>query len=246
MSTTDNAPTPQMLLPGQAAASSGPADMMTMYLMHHAFRRDLARFVAAVAATPVEDRATWRALAARWVRFSEVLHHHHTAEDDLIWPYLLERADAGERETLAAMEEEHGEIDPLLSSVADGFAAFAAFAGEQVPEQAEALHAALSATVVAARAALTRHLDHEETGAIPVLQRHTTAGEWKRIEKQIGRRKSTLSLSFMVGWYAEDVPPAQREEIFAAIGLPFKVLWLLTRGRFRRGERRAFRYAGVR
>jgi hemerythrin-like domain-containing protein len=238
MSTTT--PTEQLMLPGQTAAPAGPADMMMMYVMHHAFRRDLARFTDAVGATPLEDRATWKALAARWDRFFEVLHHHHSAEDDLIWPYLTERADATERVTLEAMEEEHGEIDPLLTSVAEGFAALA---GDRVPAGGDDLRAALRVRMAATRDCLARHLEHEETEAIAILQRHTTAESWKAIEEEIGKRKSTVPLSFMVGWCAEEVPARKLDEIFGAVGLPFKVLWLLTRGRFRRGERKAFKYA---
>jgi iron-sulfur cluster repair protein YtfE (RIC family) len=238
MSTTTH--TEQLMLPGQTAAPAGPADMMLMYVMHHAFRRDLARFAEAVGVTPVEDRAAWKALGTRWDRFFQILHHHHTVEDDLIWPFLNARADADEQETLAAMEEEHGEIDPLLTSVADGLAALA---GDRVPAGAEDLRAALKVRMAATRDALGRHLEHEETGAIPILQRHTTAESWKAIEEEIDKRKPPVSLGFIVGWCAEDVPAPQLDAVFAKVGLPFKVLWLLTRGRFRRGERQAFKYA---
>ena len=37
--------------------------MTLMYVMHHAFRRDLEAFAKAVPLTPVDDRQTWRALA---------------------------------------------------------------------------------------------------------------------------------------------------------------------------------------
>ncbi len=83
----------QIRLPGQAAAHPGPVDMTMMYLMHHAFRRDLAGFAAAAGTTPVADRESWQALAERWELFSFALHHHHTGEDDGLWPALLDRAD---------------------------------------------------------------------------------------------------------------------------------------------------------
>ena len=162
----------QLMLPGQTAAPGGPADMTMMYVMHHAFRRDLDRFVAAVAATPVEDRAAWTALATRWDRFFTILHHHHSLEDQYIWPFLMERADAAEREVLEAMEEEHEQIDPLLTAVAEGFAALA---GDRVPAGAEDLRAGLKVRVSATRDLLARHLRDEETEAIAVLQRCTTA-----------------------------------------------------------------------
>ena len=43
MSTTTDLGHPRQLrLPGQTAAPDGPVDMTIMYVMHHAFRRDLA------------------------------------------------------------------------------------------------------------------------------------------------------------------------------------------------------------
>src|SRR5690349_548246 len=96
--TTTSTPYPeQLFLPGQAAAPDGPVDMFMMYLMHHAFRRDLRRFAEAVPHTPVDDRATWVALADRWGRFADVLHKHHSGEDAGVWPFLLARADEDER-----------------------------------------------------------------------------------------------------------------------------------------------------
>ena len=116
----------QLRLPGQAAAPEGPIDMQTMYLMHHAFRRDLDHFVRAVRATPLGDRATWQALSARWDRFADVLHHHHEVEDASIWPVLVERArtsgNADDERTLLAMEAEHDAIDPALDAVRAAFA----------------------------------------------------------------------------------------------------------------------------
>ena len=49
MSTTTDLGHPRQLrLPGQTAAPDGPVDMTIMYVMHHAFRRDLAAFAMAV------------------------------------------------------------------------------------------------------------------------------------------------------------------------------------------------------
>ena len=94
MSTTDAPQVVQLSLPGQTHVADGPLDMSGMYVMHHAFRRDLDRFVAAVGQTPVEDTEVWRALAARWERFGSMLHHHHEIEDRTIWPPLVERVSA--------------------------------------------------------------------------------------------------------------------------------------------------------
>src|SRR3954466_5455569 len=50
----------QWRLPRQAAAPEGPVDVKMMYVMHHAFRRDLVMFAEAAAATPADDREVWQ------------------------------------------------------------------------------------------------------------------------------------------------------------------------------------------
>jgi hemerythrin-like domain-containing protein len=234
----------QLMLPGPAAAPGGPVDMTMMYLMHHGFRRDLNRFALAVESTPLAERATWVALAARWERFFEVLHHHHSGEDAGIWPFLIARADAEEVATLEAMEEEHSHIDPLLTACAEGFGTLA---GDRVGVDAADVRAALHVRVTATREALSRHLAHEESEAMVILQRHMTPADWESLEKEHFRKDETLGrLRFMVCWLAESLPTRVRDELLGEAGLPFRVLWWVSRGSFNRAERRAFRYAGVR
>lgn len=232
----------QFLLAGQAAAPAGPVDMNIMYLMHHAFRRDLRRFAGAVPATPSDDIATWTALRARWDRFSEVLHHHHSGEDAGIWPWLLERADAEERATLEEMDAEHERIDPLLAGCAEGFARLADPVGAAGRSRTE-LRAGLSVRVAETRDVLGEHLRHEESDALVILQRHMTAADWAAIEKEHFEGQRALSfLLFVVPWLAEELPPAVLAQVMAEAGLPMRVVLRLGRRRFRRLEDRAFRH----
>ena len=235
--TTTNDPRPRQLrLPGQTAAPEGPVDMTLMYVMHHAFRRDLAAFALAVPATPTSDRTTWRALAQRWQLFAETLHAHHTGEDAGLWPALLERADPDERATLEAMEEEHAEIDPLLEACAAGFTRLA----EHDDKDAAG---ALAVRVTAAQASLARHLRHEETDAMAILQRVFVQDDWDRIDEEFFKQKlSPAKVVRVVPWVAYGIPTEHHERIFAVVPPAFKMVWLLTRGRFAKAERRTFRY----
>ena len=183
--------TTQICLPGQCGTQEGPVDLAVMYVMHHAFRRDLAAFAHAVPATPVEAQATWSALEQRWTRFAEVLHHHHSGEDSGLWPLLLDRVtaagDLAARATLAAMEAEHEQIDPLLEACAAGFARMAA--GGTADERA-----ALAVRTAAARDDLGRHLEHEETEALALVQRHLTSQDWHRMEEEYS--KSVFAVAY--------------------------------------------------
>lgn len=230
--------TTQVSLPGQCGVQDGPVDLVVMYVVHHAFRRDLAAFARAVPATPVEDRTTWQALAHRWTRFAEVLHHHHTGEDSGLWPLLLERVSPADREVLEAMEAEHERIDPLLEACASGFARMAAGGGTDE-------RAALAVRTAAARDDLGRHLEHEETQALALVQAHLTQVDWDRMEQEhfTSRRMPLATTLFVVPWACDGVPEHVRRRAFAEAGRAFTVVHALTRRRFARSSQRAFAYA---
>ena len=239
MSTTETHPEwpRQIRLAGQTAAHPGPADMSMMYLMHHAFRRDLAAFSAAARVTPAADRQAWAALAGRWGVFAEALHHHHSGEDRAIWTLLLARTDDAGRATLRAMEDEHEEIDPILESCAAGFERLAHHPDEDA-------RTALAVRLASARERLGAHLRHEETEAIAIIQRVLTAEEWERLEEEELKPGIPFSsLLALVPWAVHEVPTVTREQLFARPGgTVHRVLWLLTRRRFRRQDRLAFRH----
>jgi hypothetical protein len=248
---------PQIMLPGQAAAPDGPIDMAPMYVMHHAFRRDLRDFVAAAVATPTTDRRTWRLLAERWRFFSTVLHKHHSAEDDEIWPVLLERVtvahDVQALATLQAMEEEHAEIDPLLAACAEGFAEMAA--ADQSAEQPGAdgtaadTRAALEIRLVAARERLDRHLAHEERDAIALIQRYLPPADWHVLDARIQRTYSATEALAVLPWVLYDLPIAGRDRLLTTSSgaAALLIAWrLLLRMQFERRQRRTFRYATAR
>jgi iron-sulfur cluster repair protein YtfE (RIC family) len=229
-----------MSLPGQAHVAEGPLDLNGMYMAHHAFRRDLARFAVAARETPLDAVDVWRALAVRWEQFSGILHHHHTTEDDVLWPQLLDIVDAAGdaegRATLEAMEAEHALIDPLLASCAADFASMA-----RQPDAATRTR--LAATTDAARDTLSDHMGHEETEALPLVQRLLSAEGWERVEKAAGSGKTLTELLFLAPWVADGLTPEQLETAYRSVGQVLRVAVALTRGRYDRRETVAFRYA---
>lgn len=232
---------PQITFPGQAAAPPGPLDVLPMYLMHHAFRRDLRRFASAAQSTPETDRTTWRALARRWDRFATILHHHHRGEDETLWPLLLTRVDAAGdrpgRATLEAMEDEHAEIDPLLASCAAGFDRLA---GHADADAREALSVRLSAT----RERLGQHLAHEESQAMALVQTYLSPAEWQALDREFHRHYSARDQLFALSWVLTGLPRDVAPAVHAFIGTGGMLLWrLLLRLPFERRERSTFRSA---
>lgn len=228
----------QIRLAGQAAAPPGPCDLTPMYLMHHAFRRDLRRFGEAVANTPVADRRTWLALDRRWQRFARILHHHHTGEDEILWPTLLTRVDAAGdadgRAALEAMEAEHDEIEPLLTGCAAGFERLAVGADEDT-------RAALAVRVAATAERLGHHLSHEESTAMVVLQAHLTQAEWHAMDAGFAAHYSFADALFAVPWVLDGLPDDVRRTVLRTFPAALALSWrVVLRRRHERRERRIF------
>lgn len=231
---------PQLTLPRQAHTAEGPHDQTGMYLMHHALRRDFARFAAAVENTPVSEQVVWAALERRWLALADVLHHHHCVEDDELWPLLRQHAvragaDA-DLEVLAVMEAEHERIDPALTAVRE---AFAAMSSHPCTDHRNALEIRLNA----ANEALLEHLAHEEGQALPMLQRTLTVEENASFEKAVGKAYPLAMIPFLLPWAMAEVPAEARDRLLETTPPGYGLLLRLFRGRYERGERRAFRYA---
>jgi iron-sulfur cluster repair protein YtfE (RIC family) len=231
--------TSQITLPGQTHVAEGPHDQTGMYVMHHAFRRDLTAFEAAVRQTPVGDRSTWQALQSRWERFATILHHHHEVEDRSIWPVLVAHAeqsgDGEAQRTLQAMEDEHADIDPALAAVRQGFASM-------VEHPCDDHRNALDVHVTAMRASLLDHLRHEETEALPYLQRVMTPAEFEASEKAAAAGYPVRLMPFLLPWVADGLTDEVTRRLIGGAGAAYAVALRLSRPRYLRRERRAFRY----
>lgn len=238
--TTATSYRPQLTLPRQAHTAEGPHDQTGMYVMHHALRRDFARFADAVESTPVAAHEVWTALERRWVAMADVLHHHHSAEDAELWPLLQQHAEATGDEAdlrlLADMEAEHAHIDPALANVRD---AFASMSRHPCADHRNALGIRLGA----AHELLLAHLAHEEKHALPMLQRTLSEEENKAFEKAIEKRYPMRLIPFTLSWVMDELPVDARDRLLESTPPGYGLLLRIVRRRYERGERLAFRYA---
>lgn len=235
--TTTTAPTvEQLLLPGQAAAPEGPIDLAAMYLMHRAFRRDVAAFADVVPAVAVGDRQRWARLARRFALFANVLHKHHSGEDRGMWPLLAERgADAA---VLESLEAQHAGIDPRLTSAAADLQALADGTGDAATRDR------LADTTTRLRDDLGAHLVNEEANGMPLVQQYMTPEDWDRLHREVFSKDYTLrEVPAALGWVVSGLSPEHQRRLpdanplFLAFGR-----WMARR--FDREEARTF--GGVR
>ena len=98
------------------------------------------------------------------------LHMHHTGEDVILWPLLLERA-APSTGLVETMQAQHHGVDARTEAIIPALAAWEAAPTAAKGEQ-------LAGLVDEFTAALVEHLDLEEREILPLAARHLTVAEW--------------------------------------------------------------------
>jgi hemerythrin-like domain-containing protein len=223
---------PQLLLPGQAAAPEGPVDTTWMYVMHRAFRRDLAAFADVVPTVAVGDSARWRLLERRFAYFGSCLLKHHHSEDVALWPLLAERR--ADQAVLDALEAEHAGIDPLLAAISTDLHTLAAGAGD------EAARMTVASCAVRLRDGLGAHLAHEERDGMALVQEHLTQADWDHLDKDVfAKDYRPWEVPAFLGWVTSGLAPEATRRIPGANPVSIAFAALMAR-RFERGEARIF------
>ena len=167
-------------------------------VIHAALKRDLER-IALLVARPDDLSATrLRALGGHAVWLMELLHQHHTTEDERLFPVMrANNPDIGP--LLDAMVAEHGAIAAAVTTLEE--------AGRQAqaggPDAAERLGDA----VTGLRRVLDPHLEHEERSLSPLVPASVTEEEWAVFEKGNTEGASPPELAFQGHWMLDNLDP---------------------------------------
>jgi hypothetical protein len=84
--------------------------------MHKAMRTDSQRLIRAVDAPPAGDTHQAAALGRAFGAIVGLLHDHHWTEDDVMYPFLLERVPTFESDAIR-LEDDHVELDAAMARI---------------------------------------------------------------------------------------------------------------------------------
>jgi hemerythrin-like domain-containing protein len=192
-------------------------DTSSMVVVHRVFRREfrlLHQMVGAVEAADV-DRSAF--VAKHLTEMVTALHHHHTGEDELLWPLLLERA-ALPSELLERMERQHETIGDLLDGVVALVPGWSTRADRATRDVLVGLLDQVSA-------GLAEHLDDEESQVLPVVEQHVTEQEWDRLAKRGMNGMSKPRLLVFLGYSLEDATGEERSAFLAKVPAPARLAY---------------------
>lgn len=148
-------------------------DVFEMALVHRMFRKEFRGLVDLIGSVEAGDTQRSR-LVGRHAEFMLAgLHHHHAAEDELMWPKLHARVpiDAAQ---IQRMQDQHARIAASVDTLRQALPTWVATADPQsvVPVTTAAVE--LSNLV-------DDHLTDEEENVVPLIAEHVSASEWQEV-----------------------------------------------------------------
>lgn len=194
-------------------------DTHDMHVVHRVFRRESALTARAVRAVAPGDTVRAGVVAAHFRDYALGLHHHHTGEDELLWPLLLARVDL-EAELVLRMEEQHERVAAGLATVAEMLPEWERTASPQIGER---IAAALDEHAVA----LTEHLKEEEDRLLPLVEEHLTAAEYGRLNERFAAETPKDKLLLFLGSLLEEATPEEAADLMRNLPLPARLMWRL-------------------
>jgi len=204
-----------------------------MVIVHRVFRREFRLLPAMVRAVHDGDTARAARIAGHARELIAALHHHHSGEDELLWPLLTARATL-DGELVSRMERQHEEVSVLLDT-----------ADEQVPRwsstAAPAARDQLAATLESVSTSLDEHLAEEENQVLPLVRQHVSESEWSQLgERGMASIPRDRMLVFL-GHILEEATHSERAQFLAHVPLPGRVAYRLVGRRKYRTEVRVLR-----
>ncbi|MEU2773477.1 hemerythrin domain-containing protein [Streptomyces sp. NPDC007162] len=200
-----------------APAAAGRPHVHEMVVVHRVFRRESALLPRLVRAVPDGDTARAARVRAVLGDYMTGLHHHHHAEDELIWPLLRSRA-AQDEALVGRMAEQHEAIDRTLAAVGE-WAPVWERSADRIPGEELAL------ALDAHRTALLAHLDDEERSVLPLVAEHLTVAEWDLVGRRgmdgLPKNKRLLAL----GAILEEATPEESAYFLGRVPLVGRLLW---------------------
>lgn len=202
-------------------------DTTDMVLVHRALRREFGLVPRLVRSVRAGETARVELVARHVTEFVDALQHHHSGEDDLVWPKLLQRAQP-DTDLVVRMQVQHEAVAGLLSQIQNLLCTWrttgSPVTGRLLAEKSEQLSAALD-----------EHLAEEEKRVLPLVEEHLSVAEWEQVGERGFADTPKSRLLFFLGAALEEATPAERADFLPRVPLPGRIAYrLIGRLQYRR------------
>jgi hypothetical protein len=209
--------------------TNGTVDTWEMVVVHRLFRREFGLAPGLIRRVADGDRQRSAVVADHLDMLTYGLHHHHTTEDELLWPVLLTRVGELDGDLVRRMEGQHEVVATLVARAKELLPVWRAQASATTGEELANVFDKMSV-------ALNEHLGEEENEILPLCSQHLTQAEWDALGErgQEGMPKGAQAF-VSLGAILEEATPEERRMFMAKLPMPARVLWsLVGKGIYRR------------
>ena len=164
--------------------------------MHKAMRADSRRLSAAATALPDGDTGAAAALGRAFAAIVGLIHDHHWTEDDVMYPFLLDRVRTFEHDAIR-LENDHVELDAAMARIN---ARFRLLAHQLSPALWQDTRSHLLDEAAAFNRVLVDHLDREEDLVIPPFESMISEAEQHTLQKEEATLATYRHMRLAVPW----------------------------------------------
>ena len=177
------------------------ADARDMAPAHRMFRREFGLMPGLVRAVATGDRERTALVAAHIALVCSVLEHHHSGEDQYVWPLLRERCpEESAGIDVAVMEKQHQAIHEGLVRVKQDVAAWS---GSASADPREAAADAIDWLIPV----MKEHLALEEERVVPLIEKYLTDAEYARVAQGQAAETPPEKLPALFGMFTYETTP---------------------------------------
>jgi hemerythrin-like domain-containing protein len=209
-----------------AAAPEKP-DVQEMVLIHRVIRREAGLLPRLIRGVSDGDTARAAVLAEHTSFMFDGLQQHHSGEDTLLWPKLLDRAKP-EADVVNRMQKQHDEIaagvEKLRGQLSTWQASPTTAHGEELANSIDQLNGVLF-----------EHLADEEKHILPLVSEYITVAEWNQVGEDTLAKTPRNRLLLQLGAILEDANADEEKTILSKVPAPARLLWrVIGRRQYRR------------
>ncbi|WP_327281821.1 MULTISPECIES: hemerythrin domain-containing protein [unclassified Streptomyces] len=200
--------------PARPYDPAAAADPTGIRLAHRAILADIERlarlFAGLAAAARPAGPARARAIAGYVHRFHAVVRGHHRAEDEILWPVVLDAVpDAAEAVAgIVRFVDDHAALDALQADCDAAAARFAAEPGR---------HAGLLAALLARQQELlAEHIEAEEEHVFPVIAGRVPGTAYAAVEARMRGADRSADPAWARAWLLSHATEAEARRLLPA------------------------------
>jgi hemerythrin-like domain-containing protein len=179
--------------------------------MHKAMRADSRRLIRAVDALPAGDTQQAEALGRAFAAIVGLIHDHHWTEDDVMYPFLLERVPTFESDAIR-LEDDHVELDAAMARINARFRLLAHQVSSRLWQDTRGHLLEEAATF---DRVLVDHLDREEAVVVPPFESLLSEADQHTLQKEEAKLSTYRHMRLAVPWVLANATPEEEANLRA-------------------------------